>query len=31
LVLWRWGDALPARLTLIDDEGRLALCQNKVS
>jgi RES domain-containing protein len=25
LVLWRWGDALPARLTLIDDEGRLAI------
>jgi hypothetical protein len=25
LVLWRWGDELPARLTLIDDEGRLAL------
>jgi RES domain-containing protein len=24
LVLWRWGDAPPARLTLIDDEGRLA-------
>ena len=24
LVLWRWGDAAPYRLTLIDDEGRLA-------
>lgn len=24
LVLWRWGDAAPSRLTLIDDEGRLA-------
>jgi RES domain-containing protein len=24
LVLWRWGTAPPARLTLIDDEGRLA-------
>jgi RES domain-containing protein len=24
LVLWQWGDAPPARLTLIDDEGRLA-------
>jgi RES domain-containing protein len=24
LVLWRWGDAPSARLTLIDDEGRLA-------
>jgi RES domain-containing protein len=24
LVLWTWGDALPARLTLIDDEGRLS-------
>ena len=23
LVLWRWGDALPARVELIDDEGRL--------
>lgn len=23
LVLWRWEDALPSRLTLIDDEGRL--------
>ncbi len=23
LVLWRWGDGPPARLTLIDDEGRL--------
>jgi len=23
LVLWRWSDALPCRLTLIDDEGRL--------
>jgi RES domain-containing protein len=25
LVLWHWGDAAPARLTLIDDEGRLAV------
>jgi RES domain-containing protein len=24
LMLWRWGDASPARLTLIDDEGRLS-------
>ena len=24
LVLWRWGKTPPARLTLIDDEGRLA-------
>lgn len=24
LVLWRWGDAAPARLVLIDDEGRLS-------
>lgn len=24
LVLWRWGDAGPHRLRLIDDEGRLA-------
>jgi RES domain-containing protein len=24
LVLWRWGDATPTRLTLIDDEGRLS-------
>jgi RES domain-containing protein len=24
LVLWRWGDTAPARLTVIDDEGRLA-------
>ncbi len=24
LVLWRWGDAPPARLRLIDDENRLA-------
>ncbi|PRD44685.1 hypothetical protein C5748_04600 [Phyllobacterium phragmitis] len=23
LVLWQWGDAVPARLVLIDDEGRL--------
>lgn len=23
LVLWQWGDAAPARLMLIDDEGRL--------
>jgi RES domain-containing protein len=23
LVLWRWGDGPPVRLTLIDDEGRL--------
>jgi len=24
LVLWRWGDRLPRRVVLIDDEGRLA-------
>lgn len=24
LVIWRWGDAPPSRLTLIDDEGRLS-------
>ncbi len=24
LVLWRWGDAAPSRLTLIDDENRLS-------
>lgn len=24
LVLWRWGNVPPARLTLIDDEGRLS-------
>lgn len=24
LVLWQWSDALPARLTLIDDENRLS-------
>lgn len=24
LVLWRWSDALPCRLVLIDDENRLA-------
>ncbi|MDF2118086.1 RES family NAD+ phosphorylase [Roseiarcaceae bacterium H3SJ34-1] len=24
LVLWRWGDAAPARLVLIDDENRLS-------
>lgn len=24
LVLWSWGNALPARLTLVDDEGRLS-------
>ena len=24
LVLWQWGEAPPARLTVIDDEGRLA-------
>lgn len=24
LVLWTWSDALPSRLTLIDDEGRLS-------
>lgn len=23
LVLWRWGDILPAQVTLVDDEGRL--------
>jgi RES domain-containing protein len=24
LVLWKWGDAAPSRVTLIDDEGRLS-------
>ena len=24
LVLWQWGDDLPSRLRLVDDEGRLA-------
>jgi len=24
LVLWKWSDAAPCRLTLIDDEGRLS-------
>lgn len=24
LVLWTWGDGPPARLTLVDDEGRLS-------
>ena len=24
LVLWRWGDGAPSRLTLIDDENRLS-------
>ena len=24
LVLWKWGDAAPCRLTLIDDENRLS-------
>jgi RES domain-containing protein len=24
MVLWQWGSAAPARLTLIDDEGRLS-------
>lgn len=24
LVLWRWGEATPSRLNLIDDEGRLS-------
>jgi RES domain-containing protein len=24
LVLWQWGDALPAQLSVIDDEGRLS-------
>jgi len=24
LVLWTWGDAAPSRLTLINDENRLA-------
>jgi RES domain-containing protein len=24
LVLWRWGDSLPGRLVLVDDEGRLS-------
>lgn len=23
IVLWRWGNAPPAQLALIDDEGRL--------
>lgn len=23
LVFWRWGDALPSRVRLVDDEGRL--------
>ena len=23
LVLWKWGDALPSRIRLVDDEGRL--------
>ena len=27
LVLWTWGDARPARVTLIDDEGRLSAAQ----
>ncbi len=25
LVLWRWGDALPSRVVLIDDEQRLPM------
>ncbi len=25
LVLWRWGNQPPTRLTLIDDEGRLSI------
>ena len=24
LILWKWGTSLPARVTLIDDEGRLS-------
>jgi RES domain-containing protein len=24
MVLWQWGSAAPARLTLVDDEGRLS-------
>jgi RES domain-containing protein len=24
LVLWKWGNAAPSRLVLIDDEGRLS-------
>ena len=24
LVMWRWGDAQPTRVVLIDDEGRLS-------
>ena len=24
LVMWRWGDAQPTRVALIDEEGRLA-------
>ena len=24
LVLWRWGDRLPSRIAVIDDQGRLS-------
>ncbi|MCY4199321.1 MAG: hypothetical protein OXE81_03410 [Gammaproteobacteria bacterium] len=24
LVIWRWGDAYPIRVALIDEEGRLS-------
>lgn len=24
LVLWKWSDAAPCRLTLVDDEGRVS-------
>ena len=24
LILWKWGDAVPSRVRLVDDEGRLA-------
>lgn len=28
LVLWEWGDSLPSRVRLVDDEGRLASWRN---
>lgn len=28
LVLWQWGDSLPSRVRLVDDEGRLASRRN---
>ncbi|QXX76714.1 RES family NAD+ phosphorylase [Methylovirgula sp. HY1] len=31
IVLWHWGDAPPARLTLIDDEKRLSRLRNEVT